>query len=237
MSKRLLLLSNSKNYGMGYLEHAKGAIQDYLGGGVKRVLLVPYAGVTVAWDDFAKAVAGPYKEIGYEIDPIHEADDPVAAVKGAEAIAVGGGNTFHLLKTMYDVGIMDAIRERVAAGVPYMGWSAGSNVAGPTIRTTNDMPIVEPPTFDALGLVPFQINPHFTDAVLPNHQGETRTDRLTEFIEANPGMPVVAIPEGTMLRVEGDRLELIGERNAKVFLKGRDVAECPPGDSLQFLMG
>ncbi len=237
MSKRLLLLSNSRNYQMGFLEHAKGTIKEYLGDGVKRVLFIPYAGVTVSWDDFAAIVAEHFGEIGYEIDPIHKAADPAAAVQSAEAIAVGGGNTFHLLKTMYETGIMDAIRDRVNAGAPYMGWSAGSNVAGLTIRTTNDMPIVEPPSFDALGLVPFQINPHFTDAVLPNHQGETRTDRLMEFIEANPGARAVGIREGSILRVEGDALELVGDKDALVFEKGKDVAEYPPGDSLQFLMG
>jgi dipeptidase E len=237
MSKRLLLLSNSKNYQMGYLEHAKGTIKEYLGEGVKKVLFVPFAGVTVTWDDFAKLVAEQYNEIGFEIEPIHKAGDPVTAVENAEAIAVGGGNTFNLLKTMYDTKVVEPIRERVLAGAPYMGWSAGSNVAGPTIRTTNDMPIVEPPTFDALGLVPFQINPHFTDAVLPKHQGETRSDRLMEFIEANPGMPVVGIREGSILRVEGDRLELLGEKDALVFVKGKDVTEHTPGDSLQFLMG
>jgi dipeptidase E len=237
MSKRLLLLSNSKNYQMSYLEHAKGTIKEYLGDSIKKVLFVPFAGVTVSWDDFEKIVAEQYNEIGFEIESIHKAGDPVAAVENAEAIAVGGGNTFHLLKTMYDLKVIDPIRERVLAGAPYMGWSAGSNVAGPTIRTTNDMPIVEPPTFDALGLVPFQINPHFTDAQLPKHQGETRSDRLMEFIAANPGMPVAGIPEGSILRVEGDNLELLGDKNALVFVKGKDVTEYPPGDSLQFLMG
>jgi dipeptidase E len=118
-----------------------------------------------------------------------------------------------------------------------MGWSAGSNVACPTIRTTNDMPVVQPPTFDALNLVPFQINPHYTDGVIPKHRGETRADRLKEFIEANPDMPVVGLREGSVLRVEGDLLELVGEKEARLFVKGRDVTEHAPGDSLQFLMG
>ncbi|MGD8869781.1 MAG: dipeptidase PepE [Gemmatimonadales bacterium] len=235
--KRLLLLSNSTNYEMGYLEHARGLIKDYLGDGVKTVLFVPYAGVTISWDKFTEVVSGVYKELGYDMEPIHKAGDPVAAVEGAEAIAVGGGNTFHLLKTMYDNDVVGAIRERVLAGAPYMGWSAGSNVAGPTIRTTNDMPIVEPPTFDALELVPFQINPHYTDATLPRHKGETRADRLNEFIEANPGVAVAAIREGSVLRIEGDRVELLGDKDALVFIKGKDVTEHKPGDSLQFLMG
>jgi dipeptidase E len=233
---RLLLLSNSRNYQKGYLEHARGVIGEYLGGAVKRVLFVPYAGVTIDWDNYAGIVAEQFHPLGYEIDSIHTHKDPIAAVEKAQAIAVGGGNTFHLLKTLIEAGIMDPIRKRVRAGVPYMGWSAGSNVASPTIRTTNDMPIVEPESFDALGLVPFQINPHYTDAVLPQHQGETRADRLMEFVAANPGMPVLGLREGSILRVEGDRLELLGDKEARVFTGRKDVTEYPPGSSLQFLM-
>lgn len=235
--KRLLLLSNSRNYQKGYLEHAKGTIKEFLGDGIRKVLFVPYAGVTIGWDDYTATVAEVYEQLGFAMESIHTANDPAAAVKGAEAIAVGGGNTFNLLKAMYQADVVDAIRARVTAGSPYMGWSAGSNVAGPTIRTTNDMPIVEPPSFEALGLVPFQINPHYTDAVLPEHQGETRADRLMEFVEANPGMPVVGLREGSILRVEDDQLELIGDKDARVFIKGREVTEHAPGDSLQFLMG
>jgi dipeptidase E len=154
----------------------------------------------------------------------------------AEAIAVGGGNTFHLLKGMYEADILDAIRDRVRQGMPYMGWSAGSNVACPTIRTTNDMPIVEPPSFNALGLVPFQINPHYTDDHLEGHQGETREERLAEFIRANPGVYVVGLREGSMLRVEGDQLSLLGNKPAKVFLSGKEVIEYSGEDSLQFVM-
>jgi dipeptidase E len=234
--KRLLLLSNSTNYEMGYLEHARGWIREYLGDGVKRVLFVPYAGVTISWDKFTDVVSGVYSELGYEMEPIHASADPVAAVKDAEAIAVGGGNTFHLLKTMYEARVVDAIRERVLGGAPYMGWSAGSNVACPSIRTTNDMPIVEPPTFDALSLVRFQINPHYTDGAIPRHRGETRADRLMEFVEANPEMPVIGLREGSALRVEGDRLELLGDKDARLFVKGKEVTEHAPGDSLQFLM-
>jgi dipeptidase E len=142
-----------------------------------------------------------------------------------------------MLHEMYEAGIMDAIRERVAAGVPYMGWSAGSNAACPTIKTTNDMPIVEPESFDALGLVPFQINPHYTDAQLPQHQGETRADRIAEFIEANPDMYVVGLREGSALRVEGAAMELLGDKEMRLFKKGEDVKEFKPGDSISFLLG
>jgi len=234
--RRLLLLSNSRNYQKGYLEHARESIREYLGEAVTRVVFVPYAGVTIDWDNYAEMAAAQFNPLGYEIEPIHTFKNAASAIEGAQAIAVGGGNTFHLLKTMIERGVLEPIRRRVLAGVPYMGWSAGSNVACPTIRTTNDMPIVEPATFDALGLVPFQINPHYTDAVLPQHQGETRADRLMEFVAANPDMPVVGLREGSILRVEGDRLALLGESDARVFVGRKEVTEHPPGDSLQFLM-
>ncbi|HKR00859.1 MAG TPA: dipeptidase PepE, partial [Pyrinomonadaceae bacterium] len=160
--KRLLLLSNSMNYGQEFLEHAEGDIRDFLGDGVKRVLFVPFAGVTRTYDQYAAAVGEKFKEIGYELVPVHKAADAAEAIRSAEAVAVGGGNTFHLLRGLYESGLIESIRERVEAGLPYIGWSAGSNVACPTIRTTNDMPIVEPPSFNALNLVPFQINPHYT---------------------------------------------------------------------------
>ena len=163
------------------------------------------------------------------------ADDPAAAVREAQAIAVGGGNTFRLLELLYEKKLLDPIRHRVNAGIPYVGWSAGSNVACPTIRTTNDMPIAEPPSLKALNLVPFQVNPHFTDAVIPNHGGETRSERLQEFLEANPAMPVLALREGSTLRVEGESWSLLGERAARIFRHGAGPIEVEPGASLEAL--
>ena len=234
--KRMLLLSNSKCYQMGYLEHAEGYIKDYLGDSVKKVLFVPYAGVTMTWDDYTTKVAERFNAMGYEMEGIHKAPDQAAAVRSAEAIAVGGGNTFYMLNSFYEAGIMDAVRERVAEGLPYMGWSAGSNAACPTVKTTNDMPIVQPPSFDALGLIPFQINPHYTDATIPQHQGETRADRLAEFIEANPETYVVGLKEGGILRVEGDSMELLGEKDMLLFKKGEETKTFKPGDPISFLL-
>ena len=234
--KRLLLLSNSKNYGQGYLEHAEGAIKDFLGERVGKVLFVPFAGVRVSFDEFAGRVRERFRHMGYELESVHEADDPIEAVKSAQAIAVGGGNTFHLLRGMYETGILETISERALSGMPYMGWSAGSNVACPTICTTNDMPIVEPPSFKALNLVPFQINPHYTDFHQPEHQGETREERILEYIEANPGVRVIGLREGSILRVEGSNIKLLGEKDARVFLKGEEAVEYGPEQSLQFLM-
>jgi dipeptidase E len=144
-------------------------------------------------------------------------------------VFVGGGNTFRLLKVLQDSELFPLLRDRVLAGMPYLGASAGVNLACPTIRTTNDMPIVEPASLDALGLIPFQINPHFTDAVIPNHGGETRSERLAEFLELNRSMPVLALREGTALQVEGQRMSLLGGQPGRAFLYGREPWEVAPG--------
>jgi dipeptidase E len=234
---RLLLLSNTKNPGASALAHAADTIRDFLGDGVRTVLFVPYASVTRAWDDLAASIRPRFEEMGYACESVHTAGDPPAAVARAEAVFVGGGNTFQLLRALYDTGLAGALRERARAGMPYMGASAGTNVACPTIKTTNDMPVIEPPTFDALGLVPFQINPHYTDAVLAGHGGETRDERLGEFLRVNPGVRVAGLREGTMLRVEGDRVTLLGDRPARVFTGVAAHEEYAPGASLPFLLG
>jgi dipeptidase E len=232
---RLLLLSNSAS-DQGYLVHAAGWLRDFLGEEVTRVLFVPYAAVTFSWDDYADRVRAALEPMGYGVDPIHEAGDPVRALRGGEAVAVGGGNTFRLLSELYRTGLLDVLRERVHGGLPYLGWSAGINVACPTIRTTNDMPIVEPPSFAALGFLPFQINPHYTDAHPPGHRGETRAERLAEFVTLNPDVPVVGLPEGTALRREDARLERLGPRPARLFVHGREPCEVEEAD-LSFLLG
>jgi dipeptidase E len=166
---------------------------------------------------------------------VHHADDPHGAVAGAEAIAVGGGNTFHLLAQLYLTGLLGAIRARARDGAPYVGWSAGSVVACPTIRTTNDMPIVAPPSLDALGLVRCQVNAHFTDVHPPGFQGETRRERLAEFVAVNPRLPVIGLPEGSWLDVRGDAATLGGPHAAPVF--GADgVTEIAPGGSVAALV-
>jgi dipeptidase E len=233
---RLLLLSNSKNFGQGYLEHAAGPIKEFLGDKVREVLFVPFAAVRTSFDQFAATVGKRFEEFGYGLQSVHAVPDPKAAVAAAEAVVVGGGNTFHLLARLYEADLLEAIRASAQAGTPYIGWSAGANIAGPSIRTTNDMPIVEPPSLDALGLVPFQLNPHYTDDVVPNHAGETRAERLVEFTVANPGVQVLGLREGSILRVEGSTMELIGEKKARVFIDGRDPEDFAPRASLQFLL-
>jgi dipeptidase E len=222
--------------GAGYLEYPQGEIKDFLGADVKRVLFIPFAGVMRTYDEYAEVVRAPFQTMGYELDSVHRFENANEAVRNAEAIAVGGGNTFHLLSRLYETGLIESIRERAAVGMPYIGWSAGSNVACPTIRTTNDMPIIEPPSMNALGLIPFQINPHYTDDHPAGHHGETREQRIAEFIEINRGVYVVGLREGSMLRVEGSSLSLRGEPEARVFIYGEEAREYRPTDSVEFLL-
>lgn len=233
---RLLLLSNSTNFGEGYLEYPQAAIKSFLGQKIKEILFIPYAGVGFSHDDYTAKTADPLMEMGYQLKGIHTTDDPEKAIENAESIAVGGGNTFALLYLLYQNDLLDVIRERVLGGMPFMGWSAGSNVAGPSIRTTNDMPIIEPPSFEALNLVPFQINPHYTEATLPNHGGETRKDRINEFIAINPNIKVVGVPEGNLLEVIDDSVQLIGNDKVKVFEQGEAINTYSNQDDLSFLL-
>jgi len=233
---RLLLLSNSTNTGMGYLEHARDTLGAFLGPAVRSVLFIPYAAVRFTYDDYAARVRAVFEPMGYTLTSIHEVPNPQRAIAEADALAVGGGNTFQLVHHLYNVDVMDAIRARVAAGAPYIGWSAGSNVACPTLCTTNDMPIIEPPSFQSLGLVPFQINPHYLDAHPDGHMGETREERLQEFLALNPGTFVVGLREGTLLRLDGGVLELAGPRPMRVLKQGRPPREYEPGANLQFLL-
>ena len=236
-NRRLLLLSNGAELvGDRPTEFALNVVKDFLGERVRAVLFFPFAAVTRTYDEYAARVRGRFAQAGIEVRSVHDEPDVAAAVSSAEAFVVGGGNTFHLLRSLYEAGLVEAVRERVRQGTPYVGWSAGSNVACPTIRTTNDMPIVEPPSFDALNLVPFQINPHYTDARIEGHHGETRDERLAEFVSANPGVRVVGLREGTMLRVEGYEMRLVGDKPARIFLKGEEPYDLGPEDSFQFLL-
>lgn len=232
---RLLLISNSTNAGEAYLEYPKYEIQKFLKN-VTKVLFIPYAGVTVSWDDYHNKVQSRFAQIGIDVESIHHLADPVQAVRDAQAIVVGGGNTFALLKTMQDNGIMEPIRVKVAGDTPYVGWSAGSNMACPTLCTTNDMPIVEPQSFNALGLIPFQINPHYVDAYIEGHAGETREQRIQEYIAANRSTTVVGLREGCMLLYDNDRLSLIGSRPMRVFRHNFATTELTSDDDLSGLM-
>lgn len=234
----LLLISNSTNPGEDYLGWPAEYIKEYLSvRNIRRVLFIPFAGVTFSYDTYEEKVNNVFTKLGFEVYSIHKESNPVEAVKNAEAIAVGGGNTFHLVREMQKLGLMDAIRDKVLAGTPYMGWSAGSNVACPTLRTTNDMPIVEPESFNCMGLVPFQINPHYLDAHPTNHGGETREQRIEEFLVANPDIYVAGLREATLLLYENNRLTLKGRHPMRVFRNGKEPAEYQPGADIHFLMG
>ncbi len=231
--KHLLLLSSSTIYGRGYLDHAERDIRDIIGPAA-RVLFVPYA--LRDRDSYAAQVRIRFEAMGYALDSIHQASDPVAAVESAEAIFIGGGNTFRLLNCLQQFDLPGRIRKRVAEGMPYIGSSAGTNVAAPTIMTTNDMPIVQPVSFDALGLVGYQINPHYVDPdPTSTHMGETREERIRQFLEENP-VPVVGLREAAMLRIEGGATVLKGTANARIFRRGHPPLELSPGSRLDTVL-
>ena len=232
---KLLLISNSTNAGEPYLKYPIHQIADHLQG-IKEVIFVPYAAVTFSYDEYERKVQERFDEIGVHVRSVHHEKNPRRAILDAEAICVGGGNTFALAKKMQEQGLMTAILRKVKQGTPYVGWSAGSNVACPTICTTNDMPIVEPQSFKAVGAVKFQINPHYLDANPEGHAGETREQRILEYIEANPRRYVVGLREGCMLRYCDGHLELIGSRPMRIFKHNIEPYEVLPGDNLQFLL-
>lgn len=233
---KLLLISNSASPGESYLERPLQDIKKFLGKHTKNVIFVPYAGVTFSFDQYVDKVNKALEPIKVKVKGVHTFANPIEAVMNADAILVGGGNTFQLTKMMQEIGLIHAIRERVLAGVPYIGWSAGSNVTCPTISTTNDMPIVEPQSFCALGLVPFQINPHYLDAHPSNHGGETREQRILEFIAANPDMYVVGLREGSRLWVEDGKMTLKGEHPMRLFKYGEEAREIGTQEDINFLL-
>ncbi|MCW8107882.1 dipeptidase PepE [Alteromonas ponticola] len=232
MTSHVLMLSSSRAGTENYLEHAKQPILSHLGTR-REILFIPYAGVSIEWDEYTEKVQEALPEC--KIRGLHTFEDPLRALLEAnansQAIAVGGGNTFHLLATLYHYGMVEPLRQVIADGTPYIGWSAGSNICGATIRTTNDMPIIEPHSFNALNILPCQINPHYTDYHPPGHNGETRDDRLQEFTRLHPTIPVLAIREGTALRLSKGELTLVGENGGFVFL-GKDKKPIEAGENL-----
>jgi dipeptidase E len=231
---RALLISSSRVFGGGYLDHAEAAIRERLAG-TRRVLFIPHA--LANRDAYAETARTRFEAMGFGLDSLHAAADPRAAVKEADAVFVGGGNTFRLLKALNDLSILEILRTRVLTGVPYIGSSAGTNVACPTIRTSNDMPIVEPPSLAALGLVPFQVNPHYLDPdPTSRHMGETREERLLQFLEEND-VPVVGLREPSMLRIEDGSATLLGNAPARVFRRDVTPFEVPPGTRLDEHLG
>ena len=242
--KKLLLISNSTMAGEAYLGWPKKFIKDFLkANDIEKVTFVPYAGVGLSnesleasYEVYTERVASVFGELGFKIESVHQTNTPVKMVNEAEAIAVGGGNTFHLVGKMQETGIMEAIRLRAEKGLPYMGWSAGSNVACPTLMTTNDMPIYQPPSFNCMGLIPFQINPHYLDANPEGHGGETREQRIEEFLVVNRNMKVLGLREASLLYIEGQSMKLMGSRDLRLFEFGEEPVEYPSGSDLSFLL-
>jgi dipeptidase E len=210
----VLMLSSSRYGDYEYLAYAHDWINQHLGD-ISNILFVPYAGVTVGWDAYTDMVRAALPNM--HVTGIHESDDPKTAMQSAQAILIGGGNTFNLLNLLYEHDLIDTIKHKVEQGTPYIGWSAGANICGKSIRTTNDMPIIEPPSFAALHFVNAQLNPHYSDYIAPDFHGETRDQRLAEFCILNPTVPVLAIREGTALLIRNNKLSLLGELNGFVF--------------------
>ncbi|MBK9374603.1 MAG: dipeptidase PepE [Holophagales bacterium] len=231
---RLLLVSSSTIHGHGYLDHVADALAAFLAG-VKTLTFVPYA--LADRDGYAAKVRERFAGLGIEVLSVHQAPDPRAAIRAAGAVFVGGGNTFRLLKWLQDEGLLGPIRDRAGEGMPYVGSSAGTNVAAPSIRTTNDMPIVQTANLLSLGLVPYQINPHYLDPdPASTHKGETREERLLQYLEESP-VPVLGLRESAYLRVENGVTQLLGEKGARVFKRGTAPFDIEAGAEIEPLLG
>jgi dipeptidase E len=233
---RLLLFSNSTNTGESYLHYTIPYIKDFLGQDYYKVVFIPYAAVTISYNDYTAMVKKSFSGLPIDITGIHECDDVEECIENSNLIITGGGNTFHLLRELYAHNLIEILKRKVPEGTSYIGWSAGSNIVCPSIKTTNDMPVVEPPRFEALNLVSFQINPHYTEERIPNHGGETREIRLLEFIKANPDIYVVGLREGTLLKIEDNSIRLLGDKPCKIFKTGIVQKEYHSSDDLQFLL-
>jgi dipeptidase E len=231
---RILLISNSTVYGGDYLDHVESEIKSFVGPN-KSVLFFPFA--LFDREAYAAKARARFAKMGLACESVHQVSDPKRAIEGTDAIFVGGGNTFRLLKALQDSDLIEPIRRCVRGGTPYIGSSAGSNVAGPTIKTTKDMPIVQPRSFDSLGLVPFQISPHYQDPdANSKHMGETQEERIVQFLEEKE-TPVVGMREGTWLLCEDGAVTLKGETGARIFRRDKAPVEAKPGENIVDLVG
>jgi dipeptidase E len=231
---RVLLISNSTVYGRGYLDHVEDEIKNFLGSS-KTILFFPFA--LHDRDGYAAKAKTRFEAMGYSLESIHKIDNRQKAIAETDAFFIGGGNTFRLLKALQDLDLLEPIRRKVEQGTPYIGSSAGSNVAGPTIKTTKDMPIVQPRSFDALGLVPFQISPHYLDPDPDSkHMGETQEERIVQFLEENE-TPVVGMREGAWIVVQNGSIALKGLSGARIFRRGHAPVEVTSGAEISKLVG
>lgn len=233
---RLLLFSNSTNAGEEYLGYTLPYIDSFLPLEKRKAAFIPYAGISVGFDKYAEMVSDQLTKVGIEIISLHNSTNKKKTIEEADIIIIGGGNTFFLLKSLQEENLLGIIRTCVLEGTPYIGWSAGSNMACPTIKTTNDMPIVEPANFYALNLISFQINPHYTDFKQEDHAGETREMRILEFLLANQDVYVTGLREHTLLQIEEGKIELKGTHSCRIFKKGMPPIEIQPGEDLDILL-
>lgn len=239
MKKRILAFSSSRLGNGGYLENAAPVIANFLGNASLNIAFVPFASVNSDYEVYTDMVRKGLTALPYTITTV-TAENAATVIKNADVIMVGGGNTFKLLHDLYSNDVMEQITNKVQSGTPFIGWSAGSNIAGATICTSNDMPIINPGSFVALNFLPFQINPHYYNQPISGFNGETRNQRLSEFVQLNPDVPVVGLPEGTALLLENGELKLLGDATAVLFRWQQNAVqqnELKAGDDLNFLMG
>ena len=236
---RILAFSSSRSGNSGYLQTALPVMKDFLGDNPLNIAFIPFAAVDNNCEAYSAMVRTAMANLPHSIMTV-QPGNAKAIIEQADVIMVGGGNTFKLLYDIYYLKLLDIIRDKVNGGAPYIGWSAGSNITCPGISTTNDMPVIEPKSFNALGFFPFQINPHYVNIKPEGHHGETRDQRLEEFMQMNPGIPIVALPEGTALKIEGPAVTFIGECPGTLFNWDENATivkrEIMPGENLSFLL-
>jgi dipeptidase E len=234
--KKLLIASTSTVHGKAYLEYILPELSNFFKG-VNEVLFIPYARPSgLSHEEYTNRARVGFDKINIKLKGIHEYNNAVDAVNNAKGIFTGGGNTFLLLKQLYDNKLISAIKNVVENGTPYFGTSAGSNITGVTIQNTNDMPIIYPPSFTSLGLINFNLNPHYLDPdVNSKHMGETRETRINEFHTINK-IPVLGLREGSWLNVEGNKVVLEGSLDARLFQQNKPAIELPPETDFSFLM-
>ncbi len=215
-SKKILAFSSSRSGNSGFLEKATSVIQEFLGSKPTNIAFIPFADASKKYEEYALAVQNALKNPALKIKAVLPSNAH-SVIEDSNTIMVGGGNTFKLIHDLYEMELLNLIREKVNSGAPYIGWSAGSNILSPAISTTNDMPIVEPKSFKALGLFPFQINPHYYNKKINGFNGETRDDRIEEYLKMNTGIPVIGLPEGSYLKLENETLRYVGEDEGVLF--------------------
>jgi dipeptidase E len=234
--QKLLLLSNSTMPGTAFFSWPKPWVKDFLGDKPKNLIFIPFAAVNFPFDEYEEKVRLVFNDLNHSIFSIHNISNKKKAIEDAEAIVIGGGNTFALLSRIYENNLLRLIRAKVVGGTPYIGWSAGANLACPTLMTTNDMPIVQPPSFESLRLIPFQINPHYHELKFETQGGETRIERLNEFIGMNPEKIVLGLPEGMLLKQESGQLLVKGTGMARLYMANQSIKDIPSGTDISYLL-